>query len=160
MRGSGVQSSLYDQMYEDIDAGIVFMGGGNQTSTAGNRAHVQLHNPGGSGVEINIINAWVQDTLATELGLFRTAAPYTVLVTAGINLLVGGASGLGEVRRQNGGGVPVTPLSEVWANSVMPSVPFFERAGFQLGPGEGVVFQPIANVSQMIARFLWRERPA
>ena len=154
--GGAVTVTATERWLAEIRSGRAFTRGGFSGPTAATLSHLQLFNPAASGVTI-IIRAVIVAVSATGLVAIVTHnTALTTLVGAGVNLLAGGAAGLGELRSLDNAvqlGTIADRLSLI-ADTPSDVVPEWF---FELGAGEGIlVNSENANV-RTIATYHWIE---
>ncbi len=140
----------------ELRAGRAFGQRGSISAGTGNNPHVQLFNPGGSGVTALVYAATVSTTTAQQIlwGFYDTAL--SSLHGTGVNLLRGGAAGKCDVRSQASTSLLGTLIHEQeFAASdgrILPPVWLGE-----LGEGEGLIV--VGNTQNTLLRlgFRWVE---
>ena len=139
----------------EIRNGRAFMGGANLAASVGDNGHIQLHNPGGSGITVivfSISHAVYADGTIT-LRVHDTAI--TTNTGNGQNLLRGGTGPVGDIRTVDNAGSLGTTMG---SQAVLANTPFFwtEAWGIELGAGEGVLVTGDSNVRHACT-YLWIE---
>lgn len=156
--GGGVSVTATDRWLAEIRAGRAFASQDIQGGAVGVNSHVQLFNPAASG---KILVVYRIIPVPTVTGLFFVAMHNTALVTFGstrVNLLNGGPTGVGQVRRENRAGVG----SDLAAVTLIANDPSFPGMGWwaELGQGEGIVMYPNNQNESFRCGYLWFEVPA
>jgi hypothetical protein len=155
----GAQSSTWDQVFEEIAAGRAFTRGHVITSNAGTVGEIQLLNPAGSGVNVQVIEVSAGSVVAQQLGVMRSSNVAPTLFGLGHNLLTGLYDSACELRFDVGGaGGAALVLQSFAPANVMQRL--WSRWGPQLSPGEGYSFISTVNASTFCAIFHWVETPA
>lgn len=147
---------VFNASEQRTSEGTVFFRGSSQASGAGDNAHVQLVNPAGSGVTVDVksIIASVNATVLMQLTSYGTNL--TTDVGAGFNMDVGGAAGAAHVRKQVNVGILGTVLGEL--HVIAGSIFAWEfSSAIRLGEGEGIVIASNGNSDTVAANFGWRE---
>ena len=140
----------------EIRAGRAFIRGAAVGASGGNFTEIQLFNPIGSGITI-IGHRLLFSSGATEevrLTTFNTAL--ATLVGAGINLLAGGAAGVGEVRSAVPAAIDGTLVMPV---NVLINTPVtvIDDWFFELGAAEGIITVPNVVNTSFRATYMWIE---
>ena len=156
MTRGGSQSSLYDQVFEEIEAGRVFTIGAALAVGAGAAPHIQLLNPGASDRKIYVLNAYAAAVTGNVLELRQYDTPLTTLVGTGFNYFLDNPNGNGELRTQGIAPALGTTIFPV-RTGVMFEIPIFYKWGFLIPQGSGVLIAHTVNSTTIAARFDWVE---
>lgn len=153
--GAGPAQNL-DWLYE-VRNGRAFALGTTRAAAVAAISEVQLFNPIGSAVTIFLFN-WltaVGAATSVDLRIYNTAL--ATLFGNGVNLKIGGAVSVGEIRTAAPAaqdGTFVTSVVGV-ANQTLPRWPDWM---LELGPGEGALLAPNIVNTALSAYALWVER--
>ena len=145
-----------DFWFNEIRAGRAFFAGDRLGASIGNLGHFQLFNPGGSGITIVVHRVFqgVETALSVTLTLHNTAL--TTLVRQGVNLLAGGAAGVGEFRSQ---------VNAAQLGTMGQYIPLLARTPYEmgkdwtveLGAGEGLIIMNQTANDGLYGNFEWIE---
>ncbi len=155
----GVQSSQWDQLFEEIAAGRAFVAGNFSTGNAGQFGSIQLFNPAGSGKNVHVIQAWVCNPSGATVKMYFGTSAAALLLYNGRNLAVGGALSAAELRKNVTGALPGT-LNIEMLTPAQELTPVFDRWGPQLGPGEAMQFASSVVAQTTYAHWQWIENEA
>lgn len=140
----------------EIRAGRAFYRGGSRGASVGNFSEVQLLNPAGSGVNVNVFRALISTDVAGTVGFRRHDTALGTLDGTGFNLLEGAAASVSEIRTANPGAQSGTERFRI----AIPAAEFrlvIEQWLVELGPGEGVLFSKNTVNQEMQGVFFWME---
>lgn len=129
-------------------------------------AHVQLLNPGGSGKRVRLRSAHVIASVGVGVSLRRFDTPLTTLglpagfIVENLNSAIPPGSEVAEMRSESN----VAALgTTIWQGSAPPNQPAIyppegREWGFDLRPGQAILFQAAAAVT-LIVMWQWIEVP-
>lgn len=149
---------LQERWYSEIRRGRAFCNSTQVAAVAATYGHIQLFNPAASGVLI-IVRAIITSFTSAQksfVGIHNTAL--TTAVNNGVNLLNGGAAGLGAVRTQTN----ATQLGNLIARAIVPANDAYTYAldwFMELDAGEGCIATLDNQNVAMDATFFWIELP-
>lgn len=153
---AGGGGTTAERWVTELRAGRCFGLGDRVPPIAAQLGHIQLLNPAASGVNAIVYMVSVQVSVVADVVFRRYDTALTTLSGNGTNLLLGGAAGLCEVRRQTNAvalGAPVIAFTRPAANLVV----FPNTWIVELGPGEGVLLNCQTVNQDMIGSFWWNE---
>ena len=125
-------------------------------ASVGDFGHIQLFNPGGSGITIIVHKIYPATNNQQEFVIQTHNTALTTLVGTGINLLSGGAAGIGELRTENILSITGTQLYRGRIlGSTLIALPL--EWFMELGAGEGVLFTTTGSNEAHVDTFEWIE---
>ena len=154
--GGNITVTATERWLSEVRAGRAFGFGDEQNGVAGQKSHVQLFNPAGSGVNALVRLTMVARGTAGVVGLCFHDTALTTDVGAGINLLRGGAAGACHVRKAT----DAADLgSQIFALRLQASASFEVTAEWlaEIGPGEGIHWRDGTVADTLTVGFLWAE---
>jgi hypothetical protein len=154
--GTGGAAAAADIWHTKVRAGAAFTASAFVAALAANYSLIQLLNPVGSGVTLVIYGAISTVSLTSRPTIREYDTALTTLDMNGVNLLRGGAAGLGAVRTEQAAAVPGSRTNSTDALANTPIYWPFPWLG-QLSAGEGIVFCGSAVNSQVSANIWWYE---
>lgn len=140
----------------EIRRGRAFALGEQLSATAGVYSVIQLVNPAGSGVVIIIRSILVSGPTAVRISVRNFNTLLGTLVGTGVNQLIGGAAGAGEVRREGRATIVGTHMvaGHLGANTqIQPVADWFA----ELDPGEAIVVTAHTVNVTLEAAYQWIE---
>ncbi len=149
-------SASTERWFTEVRAGRALLRGGTQAAAVGFFAHVQLLNPVGSGKQMLVRQAQVGPGSNFTMSLNRYDTALATLVGAGVNLLVGGAAGQGQVRTENNAAQLGTNIGAYNAGgnaNVYPAPDWY----YELSPGQGMLFVMDLVNARMTVTYYWLE---
>lgn len=154
--GGAITVTATEVWLSEVRAGRAFILGGTQPAVAASFSEVQLFNPVGSGVQVLIRALTTTVNVATGVSLREFNTGLATLVSAGRNLLQGGAVSVAELRRAAPAAQDGTLAAgfDVDANI---SRDISQEWLYELGAGEGVLLAHDTVNAQLKAIFMWRE---
>lgn len=145
-----------EQWRADIRAGRAFGKGDFAGPVAGQYAHMQLLNPGGSGKQVIIRSVILSHDGTSKVQIARYDTACATDISAGANMLIGGAAGVAHLRLETSAGLLGTVLFQL---NALTSDPVFPVPDWfcELSPGQGIVARMnIVNLT-LEANFFWVE---
>ena len=138
-------------------------GGASITGVAGQRPHVQISNPAGSG-QIAVVEAVMMTTDTSGVLGFNIHDALLTTVQTSMRWRDRRFPTLNfptiQIRSQSIAGTPIVSVMQL---NVLASSPFLwepPQGVLVLAPGTAVAFNHVTNATNLKVNFFWRERPA
>jgi hypothetical protein len=132
--------------------------GDERAGTAGLRAHVQIYNPGGSGLVVIVTDVSVGSDASNLITCISGAGAFTQLDARGLN--AGDMSGLSvaEIRSDQLAAIAGNQygLKRCPANA---TVDYFRDVAIRVAPGQYLGFCKAVGISLLTVHFEWIELP-
>lgn len=142
--------------YNEIRNSRGFVRGDISGPTAGQYSHVQLLNPGGSGITIVIRRIVVSGPTASQIAVRTYNTALATLVSAGANYNAGAAAATGVVRKEDNVAILGSPILFHRMGADRPCEVVSAWA-WQLGAGEGVLLNAeVTNIAVYVS-YEWVE---
>jgi hypothetical protein len=155
--GGAVSVSASTELWlSEIRAGNAFALGDVVAPVAAQNSHIQLFNPVASGKQLIVRAVILGSGTTTTLYLRRYDTALATLVGAGANLLIGGAAGVGAVRKTTNAGLLGT---QILAFTVLANQPVYPVPDWfaELSPGQGILVADGSVNTTVPSCFYWRE---
>lgn len=136
-------------------SGKAFQAGVERTAVGGSLSHLQLLNPAGSSVRVQLLYAWISAASQANL-TFRSYDTALATLVSGSNALLGGAAPIAQPRFE---AIPTANIVGVQLSLWRLASPEVMEYPYVLNPGKGLVIKFESTGVSLIGSFFWTEQP-